>query len=409
MPVVVGDALALEVRAAFVPADLVFIRRAAAFVAPYTLTLRVLDGRGRDEVARRVIADTLRVEAFEATGSVEPVVRTAAFANRNEGVAEATLERGDGRAPAVVRAAVPEPAGEMTLTTLGLAGLTDGERRPMVGTHLPQRWRRDTLWVETVAVGAPDGARVAVRVFRLRADTAVAVPPHWISPPRGSLAYRGVDGGEGDVVFAEDVPLSGTALEPVAVALPALAPGVYRIVAELRAAGEVLNEQARPLVVTDRFFPRVATLGAFVDALAYIAYPDEMRWLRDAPNDASRRVRFDTFWGALMPDRRRAEEVVRRYYERVEAANRRFTTHEPGWKTDRGMVYLVLGPPEVVERTLEGEVWHYAYDQGDPARTFTFERAVGYGAVAFEQHVLVRSPVHEAAWRRAVERWRRGR
>ena len=104
-----------------------------------------------------------------------------------------------------------------------------------------------------------------------------------------------------------------------------------------------------------------------------------------------------------------AANLLRQYYERIEEANRLFTAYKAGWKTDRGMVYVVFGVPGYVERTIEGEVWHYDYTEQDPAGRFVFERPLAYGTGdPFGHLVLVRRPAYEQAWTRAIARWRRG-
>src|SRR5690606_18211965 len=240
------------------------------------------------------------------------------------------------------------------------------------------------------------------------ADTTVAQPPFWLSPPRGSLAFRGLDADRADtlLVLTEPVGPGNGALD---VPLPMLAPGLYHVALDLHAGGEVLASQARTLSVKPPGFPRIATLDAMIDALAYIAYPREQAAIREGTTPGERRARFDAFWGALVSDRQVAANLLRQYYERVEEANRLFTAYKEGWKTDRGMIYVVFGAPEYVERTLEGEVWHYGYAEQDPAGRFAFERPLGYGGDdPFGHLVLVRQPVYERAWTRAIDRWRRG-
>ena len=36
------------------------------------------------------------------------------------------------------------------------------------------------------------------------------------------------------------------------------------------------------------------------------------------------------------------------YYRRVRFANEEFTQYKDGWKTDRGMIYILFGPPNQV-------------------------------------------------------------
>ncbi len=51
-----------------------------------------------------------------------------------------------------------------------------------------------------------------------------------------------------------------------------------------------------------------------------------------------------------------------------------FTSYKEGWKTDKGMIFIVLGPPDKVQRSKDREVW--TYDQRGNAQNvnFTFNR-----------------------------------
>jgi GWxTD domain-containing protein len=158
-------------------------------------------------------------------------------------------------------------------------------------------------------------------------------------------------------------------------------------------------------------FPRLTEVDDLVAPLAYIASERELGFIRAGATPPERRRRFDAFWGALFNDRNAAADVLRRYYERVEEANLLFTTYKEGWKTDRGMLYVVLGPPEFVETTPLEETWHYAYGSGQALSVFVFERASAFEArprPAFESWVLLRTAAYEDVWRRAVRRWREG-
>jgi len=40
-------------------------------------------------------------------------------------------------------------------------------------------------------------------------------------------------------------------------------------------------------------------------------------------------------------------------------ANYFFTSYKPGWMTDRGMIYIVLGPPVILHKGDDFEEWIY--------------------------------------------------
>jgi hypothetical protein len=110
-----------------------------------------------------------------------------------------------------------------------------------------------------------------------------------------------------------------------------------------------------------------------------------------------------------MQDRSLAARVVQTYFSRVEEANLRYSTFREGWKTDRGMVYIILGEPLFIERTLESEIWYYSYDEGRGERTFVFNRVWREEAPEIiEEFRLDRSFEYERFWRAEVSKWRAG-
>lgn len=394
-------------------ASLVFTATDSSFVARYDLSVQVKDAEGRDTEAFVSVGDTLEVASAEETRSYGRLPHHERFALApGTYVVEVVLEDGETGEQAVRRQRVEVAGltGEPRLSRpLLLADMQrGGPVEPAVALHVPAY--RDSLQARIEVYDAPASAVLALQVSELRADTTVAAPPFWISPSRGSLVYRGVDDEAAAVVFTAAEPLGSDREQRVTFALPQLAQGIYRLDFHLRGPdGDTLAYQRRDLSVKGVAFPQLATLAELVAALDYIAYPREMDFITAGETPQERRRRFDAFWGALVPDRRVAANLLRLYYERVEEANLLFTSVKPGWKTDRGMVYVVFGAPGYVEETMEGETWYYGYGEQDPASTFTFERADYYGdGDPFGQYVLLRQPVYERAWTRAIDRWREG-
>lgn len=68
---------------------------------------------------------------------------------------------------------------------------------------------------------------------------------------------------------------------------------------------------------------------------------------------------FDSFWMNTYSTKSRARNAIRKYYNWIENANTLFTDFKPGWKTDRGMMYIVFGKPNEVYRTGSLEEWYY--------------------------------------------------
>ncbi len=307
----------------------------------------------------------------------------------------------------------PQEAG---LSRIRLEGKSDEDPfSPIVALHVAEDV--DSLRALVELYEAPEGrpTNVEMRLLKFRSDTEIAVLPHWISPMTGSLGYRGVDYRRPEIVQRTArrlvSPSDEIALEFL---LPDLEQGVYRIEVTVTSPPDEDNEtlelqQRRDVSVKPAGFPHVRRLDQIVETLTYIATDDELEEIQSAPTDEEMRERFDAFWGSLVPSRQVASNLMRQYFNRVEEANLMFTSHKAGWKTDRGMVYVVLGAPLYVEYYFDTEVWYYAYSDRDPRRTFVFKRVRAIkGQETFQNFLLVRRPYYERTWIRAVRLWRNG-
>jgi GWxTD domain-containing protein len=106
----------------------------------------------------------------------------------------------------------------------------------------------------------------------------------------------------------------------------------------------------------------------------YIAKAEEIKELENA-NPEDRTKVWEAFWA------RRPAGFKEEFFARVRYANEHFSNLGPGWKTDRGMIYITYGPPDQVEshpNNMEGrpyEIWTYDSSR----RRFVFVDYDGFG------------------------------
>ncbi|NJK87334.1 MAG: GWxTD domain-containing protein [Bacteroidales bacterium] len=101
-------------------------------------------------------------------------------------------------------------------------------------------------------------------------------------------------------------------------------------------------------------FPHIRTPQELIEPLAYLSNSVEYNEMKNATN---KKIVVDNFWLGKTDDMDRARELIRIYYNRVFLANYYFTTFKPGWKTDRGMIYIIYGPPQATYRSITNEKW----------------------------------------------------
>jgi GWxTD domain-containing protein len=188
---------------------------------------------------------------------------------------------------------------------------------------------------------------------------------------------------------------------------------VYLIVAGGEIEGEReesrLHETSRPLTVVSAGFPRPSSMKVLLAASTYVMNETEKDSVKTLKTSRERTRMFEDFWLSIAGTKEAAQALIRQYFSRVEEANLHFSSFQEGWRTDRGMVYIVLGPPVSVQTTAQGELWNYSQNEGDRPGAFLFQRVSYPDELSpFEHYVLERQPFYDQIWSLAVDRWRRG-
>jgi len=149
-------------------------------------------------------------------------------------------------------------------------------------------------------------------------------------------------------------------------------------------------------------FPKVTMHSQMLDALRYITSSTEFQQLiaYEIP-----KLAVDSFWIANSGRPDIATELIRKYYQRVETANKLYTSFTDGWKTDRGMIFIVMGKPSKVFRSFEQEVW--IYGEFDDLRALRFYFNKIQNPFTNNDYVLIRDEYYKAAWYQNVQLWRR--
>jgi GWxTD domain-containing protein len=93
----------------------------------------------------------------------------------------------------------------------------------------------------------------------------------------------------------------------------------------------------------------------FLDIIRYIITSQEERIFREMPSED--RGEFITdFWARRDPDPLTPENEFRSvYYTRLAVADKAFRVGIPGWMTDKGRIYILLGPPTDVIKKSAGD------------------------------------------------------
>jgi GWxTD domain-containing protein len=110
--------------------------------------------------------------------------------------------------------------------------------------------------------------------------------------------------------------------------------------------------------------------------VAYIITDEERKAFKKLETDDERERFIEEFWRRRDPDPDTDENEFREeYYERIAYANEHYASGIPGWKTDRGRIYITWGKPDEVESHPSGGSYNReSYEGGGSTSTYPFER-----------------------------------
>lgn len=110
--------------------------------------------------------------------------------------------------------------------------------------------------------------------------------------------------------------------------------------------------------------------------VTYIITDEERKAFKKLETDEERERFIEEFWRRRDPDPDTDENEYREeYYERIAYANEHFASGIPGWKTDRGRIYIMYGKPDEKEtHPAGGSYQRESYEGGGSTSTYPFER-----------------------------------
>jgi GWxTD domain-containing protein len=149
-------------------------------------------------------------------------------------------------------------------------------------------------------------------------------------------------------------------------------------------------------------YPRLAKVESLADPLIYVCTKQEFDRIKLAKVD---KKAFDRVILSVTGDTERAKAFMRSYFRRVELANNFFTSYKEGWKTDRGMIYIIFGLPDQVFRFTDREVWTYKNNM----YKITFDFVKSSTLFDPENFVLVRDKKFQETWYEVIDLWRNAR
>jgi GWxTD domain-containing protein len=399
---------------------LTFLRTDSGFAAALLVQIRLRENEGELQVAEVSWPETVFVSTYAATQS-HPPIRFRRFVPIAPGVYRAGVRLEDLGTGKVAERGQVAVVPHLEEGTPALGGILLSRRapgrapEPVVSFHIPLG--RDTIVAHASVLNLPAGTQIPMlfTIVRFTVDTVRASAPYRFMPTLEVMENRKLFPERTDTVLTRRetrrLGEGGVLLDD---ALPPLPRGVYQIALRVWRPGQDPTDGSvalalRYFVVVGPAFPRPALLDELVDCTAYLARMNEQRAMDSVAVQPDKRRAFDHFWLSLFPDPTRAASMMRLYFGRIEESNRLFSSFKEGWKTDRGMVYVILGPPERVEKIPDSEVWYYSHPGTYAANVYRFRRVFfAPSNLSIEEFLLRRGTEYETFWERMIMKWREG-
>ena len=286
---------------------------------------------------------------------------------------------------------VPVPVGQYRLSIVVRDQNGSGVGRYEGPFQVPQ--------LELPAIATP------ITVYRATPRSDLAAVPDIVANPRSTVDYGtdslrfyvetyGIPAGSALVATALDSAGkpswsdtvrvdSSRALRPFAFAVAPAQLSLGRHELQVGLAGGAVVATA-PFMVAFSGQWIVANFDDMISLLRYFTTPDTLKKLAQTPPE-DRAAAWRKFWHDTDPDPETPEnEALDRYFARLGAANEQFRDEGvPGWLTDRGEVYIKLGPPDQIldphpDNRGRGRLIQWTYDQLNLVLYFVDDAGFGH-------------------------------
>lgn len=157
-------------------------------------------------------------------------------------------------------------------------------------------------------------------------------------------------------------------------------------------------------LVANQRYPRSTEANTLLQSVKYMSTPKEIDLIKTTQE--SKEAMDMYFLTITKGDEALSKKIIKNYYQRVSEANKLFTSYKEGWKSDKGMVYIIMGPPNKVQRNRQREIWQYSQNQNNSDIIFTFNKKSN--KFSDSNYELIRYPEYSSFWYPYVESWRKG-
>ena len=250
---------------------------------------------------------------------------------------------------------------------------------------------------------------IRARLIRFETDTLPALPMSFVNYSPGSLRFKGIN-------YRRDEEISSTTrllIQPGSVFIefsyPNLDRGNYRFEVTTESGSDENVYQGRDFSIKSKNYPALSSVYELAAPLVYLMNEKDHGRLMKIKDPAKLKLAVDRFWLGNIGNPNVARQVIQKYYDRVEQANKLFSTYKEGWKTDMGMMYILFGPPVQIFKDINRVMWSYTTNLYDPETNFYFANPkVKSSSYPFENYIFQRDNFYFNVNYQQIRKWKSG-
>jgi len=295
-----------------------------------------------------------------------------------------------------------------TVTPVQLRGKENGLWFPVTTYNIPSRY--DSLeFTYQVNNNSKTPLTIETELFRIEADSTPAIAMYKNNYTPSDLKFKGIDYSEKSILQSGRRVLMQKGIVTIKFKIPLPDWGNYRFSVLTKNEDGFGKLNARDFGIKNLSYPTLKTPQELAAPLVYLMGKGDYEEFVENKSGLELKRAIDRFWLSHIKNPNDANDVIQLFYERVEEANKYFSNFKEGWKTERGRIYVLFGPPKNISELNYKQYWSYSHDRSDPNLNFTFDRfKLKSDFFPFEHFILKRSSSLYQAEFRQVQLWLTG-
>ncbi len=305
------------------------------------------------------------------------------------------------------------------LSSIQMAGKTNGDSSWTPITNYNVQSSVDSLRFifQIISPQSSESLIINTRLIKIKSDTGLPRSISLNNYSTSTIEYKGIEYDEETELQSNRRVLSDYSSTFVEYKFENKARGNYRFEVNTqkdRTDNEETEEtkkfKARAFGVKSSNFPTIKSAQELARPLVYLMDEDDYEAMMNIEDTDSLKQTIDRFWLRNIGNKKTAQHVIELFYNRVEEANKQFSNFKEGWKTDRGMIYVLFGEPWYTRDRLKRVSWYYSYNMTDPEYQFRFEQPkLNNKFFPFDHYVLQRQRYYHNRYYYQKQLWLSGR